>query len=107
MDDVGNKDDALSVFRKEFESLKYFEQLASRDDLTKEQLQKEFQSLLSQFTSLLKNAVKITKIGDLSQRKLLTAKEKIEDLNKQLTESESNVKELNTILMFYIKATEK
>ena len=66
-----------------------------------------FEKLVNDYQSLLKDTVKITRIGDTSQHKLLKAKEKIEILNDKLVESEKNVRELNTILMFYIKATDK
>lgn len=97
----------MQIFRKEFDLLEHYEQVIAQSDLSPEQLRTSFADLLAAYASLLKDTVKLTRIGDASQRKLMNAKEKIESLNDQLVESEKNVRELNTILMFYIKATDK
>jgi tRNA(Phe) wybutosine-synthesizing methylase Tyw3 len=95
------------VFSKEFKALEYYRQKLFLKNLSKDQLYEEMDMLLSNYAALLDDVVKITQIGDKSLKKLMKAKEKIEQLNERLQESERNVKELNTILMFYINATEK
>jgi len=100
-------DNTEEVFNKEFEKLKFFKDLLIRNDVSADELNQSLKNLLKDYESLLSDAVKITRIGDVSQHKLLKAKEKIEELNAKLVESERNVRELNTILMFYIKATDK
>lgn len=100
-------DNTEEVFNKEFEKLKFFKDLLNRNDVSVDELNQSLINLVKDYESLLSDAVKITRIGDVSQHKLLKAKEKIEELNAKLVESERNVRELNTILMFYIKATDK
>jgi hypothetical protein len=100
-------DNTEDVFQKEFEKLRFHQELSQQKGNTTEKIIEAYKELINDYESLLSDAVKITRIGDLSQLKLLTAKEKIEDLNAKLVESERNVRELNTILMFYIKATDK
>jgi hypothetical protein len=100
-------DNTKDVFHKEFEKLRYYRQFLQQKDISPKEFNEILGSLINDYESLLSDAVKITRIGDLSQLKLLNAKEKIEDLNTKLMESERNVRELNTILMFYIKATDK
>ncbi len=100
-------DKTKEVFNKEFEKLDHYRNALDSNDQTAVDLKELLKSLIREYESLLSDAVKITRIGDVSQYKLLKAKEKIEDLNTKLVESERNVRELNTILMFYIKATDK
>ena len=100
-------DKTKEVFSKEYDKLDHFKSIMDNEDASAEEVQQAFKALIKDYESLLSDAVKITRIGDVSQYKLLKAKEKIEDLNTKLIESERNVRELNTILMFYIKATDK
>ena len=100
-------DGVLEIFSKEFQKIDNYQKLSENDKATKADIRDAFGKLLQDYKILLKDTVKITRIGDVSQHKLLKAKEKIEVLNEKLVESEKNVRELNTILMFYIKATDK
>lgn len=109
MDLDKKKDTAKEVFSKEYEKLDFYKEKLTQEpvNLTIDELRNLFNDLVQDYESLLSDAVKITRIGDVSQLKLLKAKEQIEELNNKLVESERNVRELNTILMFYIKATDK
>ncbi|MBW6478745.1 MAG: hypothetical protein K0B37_04890 [Bacteroidales bacterium] len=100
-------DGVLDMFRKEYERLESYQKILENDGVPHNELLDAFTKLINDYQALLKDTVKITRIGDTSQHKLLKAKEKIEVLNEKLVESEKNVRELNTILMFYIKATDK
>jgi predicted RNase H-like nuclease (RuvC/YqgF family) len=100
-------DKTEDVFQKEFEKLRSHREILQQKDISAHIILDAYKELIKDYESLLSDAVKITRIGDLSQLKLMNAKEKIEDLNTKLIESERNVRELNTILMFYIKATDK
>lgn len=100
-------DNTREVFHKEFDNLDYFKQFLEKNDADPDQTRQVMEKMVKNYEALLLDAVKITRIGDTSQYKLLKAKEKIEELNEKLVESERNVRELNTILMFYIKATDK
>lgn len=100
-------DGVLEMFRKEYERLESYQKILENDAVSQSELLDAFQKIVNDYKALLKDTVKITRIGDTSQHKLLKAKEKIETLNEKLVESEKNVRELNTILMFYIKATDK
>ncbi len=100
-------DGVLDMFKKEYQKLEEFQKILEKNTASRDELLEAFEKLVNDYQSLLKDTVKITRIGDSSQYKLLKAKEKIEILNDKLVESEKNVRELNTILMFYIKATDK
>ncbi len=107
MDDNRRIDSTKEVFSSEFEKLDFYKKAVEEKSNSAGELLEILQNLSKDYEALLGDAVKITRIGDVSQYKLLKAKEKIEDLNTKLVESERNVRELNTILMFYIKATDK
>lgn len=107
MNENWRSDRTREVFQKEFEKLEHYRHIAGNINITADELFEHFKNLIRDYDALLMDSVKITRIGDVSQNKLLKAKEKIEDLNAKLVESERNVRELNTILMFYIKATDK
>lgn len=100
-------DGVQDMFKKEYQRLEEFQKILDNNIASRDELMVAFEKLVNDYQSLLKDTVKITRIGDTSQHKLLKAKEKIEILNDKLVESEKNVRELNTILMFYIKATDK
>lgn len=107
MDENRRIDTSKEVFNKEFEKLDFYKNALADKNMSAGEVMELLHNLTKEYEALLNNAVKITRIGDVSQYKLLKAKEKIEDLNTKLVESERNVRELNTILMFYIKATDK
>ncbi len=95
------------IYQDELDFLASAEKVAQNENISKEELTVEYNSLVKKYKSLLKDTIKITRIGDSSQKKLILAKEEIEGLNSKLQESEQNLKELNSIIMHYIKATEK
>ncbi len=104
---ISRTEDIKKMFVKEYEVLEKNQKLIKNGSQTKKELFEGLSEMVEQYNSLLTDAIKITKIGDASQRKLMKANEKIETLNEKLKESEQNVKELNTIFMHYIKATDR
>lgn len=95
------------IFKTEYEIIDKCYKVLEKPDLTFDQLRIEFADLIHAYNSLLNDTVKMTRIGDKTQSKLVKAREEIEQLNDKLSESERNIRELNTILMQYIDATEK
>jgi hypothetical protein len=95
------------IFKPEFERIEKCYRVIELESLSFDMLKIEFADLLNAYSSLLNDTLKMTRIGDKTQSKLVKAREEIEQLNEKLQESEHNIKELNTILMHYIDATEK
>ncbi len=95
------------IYKPEFNRIDKCYQVLENKDVNLDQLKIEFADLINAYSSLLNDTVKMTRIGDKTQSKLVKAREEIEKLNDKLSESEKNVKELNSILMHYIDATEK
>ncbi len=70
------------VFKSEYDILEKSRDLAKKPDLSKDQMIKEYQKLLEYYRLLLKDAVKITTIGDINQKKLYESHKEIEKQKK-------------------------
>lgn len=66
------------VFKIEFAELEKFKKIAKKRDLSREELFQEYDKLLEAYRSLLIDAAKITKIGDINQKKLFKSHTTIE-----------------------------
>lgn len=75
------------VFKKERAIVEKSKNFIDRKDLTPEELQEEYLQLLEAYQSLLNESSKITKIGDINQRKLFDAKTEIESQKETLYKS--------------------
>lgn len=100
------KDKFNSLFSKELKRIENWEAFFATDEsLDVDKLREVVAEILSCYKKLLKDSLKITSMGDSAQRKLIKAQEEITILNERLQDSEQNIKELNGILLEYIKAT--
>lgn len=75
---------AAQIYVKEFELVDRVQKIASDPDISPEQLLKEYNQLGEEYNKLLKQIIKITRIGDANQRKLLQANEQIERQREEL-----------------------
>lgn len=66
------------VFKIEFAELERFSKISMDRDLSREKLLQEYDKLLESYRSLLIEAAKITKIGDINQKKLFKSHTNIE-----------------------------
>ena len=72
------------VFKKERAIVDKSKTFIDRKDLTCDELQEEYVQLLESYQSLLNESSKITKIGDINQRKLFDANTEIEGQKEKL-----------------------
>ncbi len=72
------------VFKKERAIVEKSKTVVERKGLTYEELQQEYIQLLNAYQSLLNESSKITKIGDINQKKLFDANSKIESQKEKL-----------------------
>lgn len=77
--------DAAQIYAREFQLLEKTKNIRSNGELTKAELHNEYTRLSSEYGKLLKQTIKITRIGDSNQRKLLTANEQIEKQKEELS----------------------
>lgn len=77
--------DAARVYRREFQLLERIRDIQNNFSISKDQLLKEYSDIGKEYSKLLKQAIKITRIGDSNQRKLLLANEQIEKQKEELS----------------------
>ncbi|MCS7212025.1 MAG: adenylate/guanylate cyclase domain-containing protein [Chloroherpetonaceae bacterium] len=78
---------AAEVFRSELQVVERAAQVLKDSSLRYEDLLREYRTLAQEYHLLLQEAIKITKVGDTMQEKLLKAQEQLQDLNAKLSEA--------------------
>ncbi|RFM24907.1 MAG: GGDEF domain-containing protein [Candidatus Thermochlorobacter aerophilum] len=76
--------DIEEIFKAELEISKHTEAVLANEDISKEQLFEEYQRLADEYRHLLRQAMKITRIGDSTQEKLLRTQEELSAANEKL-----------------------
>jgi diguanylate cyclase (GGDEF)-like protein len=76
--------DAAQVYVREYQLLERIRNIQNNPDLLKEDFKKHYAELGKEYAKLLKQTIKITRIGDSNQRKLLYANEQIEKQKEEL-----------------------
>ena len=77
--------DTGSIYERESQLVEKISQLQAGDFTSRAELFREFLELSNEYAKLLKQTIKITRIGDSNQRKLFLANEKIEEQKKELS----------------------
>jgi diguanylate cyclase (GGDEF)-like protein len=75
------------IYEREFQLLDRIREIEQDSSVPKEVLLKEYLELGKAYDTLLKKTLKMTKIGDSNQKKLLTANEKIERQKVELSKA--------------------
>lgn len=93
-------DNLAEMFKSELETLEQFHRTINSTNLTFEELLHEYRSLGERYENLVRQAGKLTRIGDVAQRKLMNAKselatqsEIIERANAELQEKNERLRE--------------
>lgn len=89
-----NISEAAQIYAQETRILEKIQEIQSLDSISFAELKKEYIALGERYNRLLKQVIKITHIGDSNQKKLFSAKEKIE---KQKEELNIAYKKLDTL----------
>lgn len=76
--------DIEEIFKAELEISKHSEAILASEDISKEKLFEEYQRLAEEYRHLLRQTMKITRIGDSTQEKLLRAQEELAEANEKL-----------------------
>lgn len=77
--------DAAQVYVREYQLLERIRNIQNNPDLLKEDFKKHYAELGKEYAKLLKQTIKITRIGDSNQHKLLVANEQIEKQKEELS----------------------
>ncbi|MCK4311850.1 MAG: HAMP domain-containing histidine kinase [Candidatus Cloacimonetes bacterium] len=86
------------IFQKEMDILKNSNEVLKRNNISKKDLLIEFKVLKEHFEKLLSVSRKITKLSDIYERRLLKAKEQIENQKEELSLHQEHLELINTIL---------
>jgi len=77
--------DAAQIYVREFQLLKRVNEIKNGPFIPREELLNEYIKIGTEYAKLLRQAIKITRIGDSNQRKLLLANEEIEHQREELS----------------------
>jgi class 3 adenylate cyclase len=100
------------MFKSELDALEQYRRVVNTPDISFEELLDEYRLLGERYDSLLKQAAKLTRIGDVAQRKLINAKaelaaqsalieranSELQEKNERLKESIEEINQLNLVL---------
>lgn len=78
---------AAQIYEQEFQLLEKIKKIQTGNAISYEELLKEYIALGEEYGKLLKQAIKITRVGDSNQKKLFLANEKIEKQKEELSKA--------------------
>jgi len=88
--------DISSVYNRENEILESAIEHIESEDVSNEDLKKGYKRLIKNYKKLLRQTIKITKVGDSNQRKVLLANDKIEKQNDELERARAEADRANS-----------
>ncbi|KAA3606488.1 MAG: hypothetical protein DWQ06_01205 [Calditrichaeota bacterium] len=87
-----------TIFNKENSVLKSAKETLANENLSPELIKDELEKVVKAFEKLLKENEKLTKLGDIMDRKLFAYKEEIETKKNSLEEAIGKIRQLEGIL---------
>lgn len=95
MKEISNNKTSKNMFQNELDVVKKSQNIQNKPGITKKQLQKEYQFLSAKYEKLVKEMIKITRIGDMHYKKLMEANDQIQEHKKILEELTQQLLEAN------------
>jgi two-component system sensor histidine kinase/response regulator len=95
MKEISKDKTKKSMFHNELDVVKNAQNLQNKPGITKNQLQKEYQFLSAKYEKLVKEMIKITRVGDMHYKKLMEANDQIQEHKKILEELTQQLLEAN------------
>ncbi len=95
MKDTSNDKTRKCMFQSELDVVKKTQKVQNNPGLAKKQLQNEYQFLSTKYEKLVKEMIKITRVGDRHYKKLMEAKDQIQEHKKILEELTQQLLEAN------------
>lgn len=95
MKELSNDKTSKSMFQNELDVVKKTQNVQNKPGITKKQLQKEYQFLSQKYEKLVKEMIKITRVGDMHYKKLMEANDQIHEQKKILEELTQQLLEAN------------
>jgi signal transduction histidine kinase len=95
MKEISNDKTRKMMFQNELDVVKKTQNIQNKPGITKKQLQEEYQFLSTKYEKLVKEMIKITRIGDMHYKKLMEANDQIQEHKKILEELTQQLLEAN------------
>jgi signal transduction histidine kinase len=95
MKEISKDKTGKSMFQNELDVVKKTQNIQNKPGITKNQLQKEYQFLSAKYEKLVKEMIKITRVGDMHYKKLMEANDQIQEHKKILEELTQQLLEAN------------
>lgn len=95
MKEISNDKTRKSMFQNELDVVKKTQNVQNKPGITKKHLQKEYQFLSAKYEKLVKEMIKITRVGDMHYKKLMEANDQIQEHKKILEELTRQLLEAN------------
>ena len=95
MKEISKDKTGKSMFQNELDVVKKTQNIQKKPGITKKQLQKEYQFLSAKYEKLVREMIKITRIGDMHYKKLMEANDQIQEHKKILEELTQQLLEAN------------
>ena len=95
MKEISDDKTSKSMFQSELDVVKKTQNVQNNPGIEKKQLQNEYQFLSSKYEKLVKEMIKITRVGDMNYKKLMEAKDQIQEHKKILEELTQQLLEAN------------
>lgn len=95
MKEISEDKSSKSMFQSELDVVKKTQFVQNNPGIEKKQLQKEYQFLSTKYEKLVKEMIKITRVGDMHYKKLMEAKDQIQEHKKILEELTQQLLEVN------------
>jgi signal transduction histidine kinase len=95
MKEISNDKTKKSMFQNELDVIKRAQDIQNKPGITKKQLQNEYNFLSAKYEKLVKEMIKITRIGDMHYKKLMEANDQIQEHKQILEELTQQLLEAN------------
>jgi len=98
MTDKGkNKSRIAGIFNKEWQTAEHSQDVQKNTDITKEKLAKEYRTLSQAYKKMLKEMMKLTRIGDVNYKKLMEANDRIREQKTKLEQLNNELRAANAV----------
>lgn len=98
MTDKGkDKSRIAEIFKKEWQTAEHSLDVQKDTSISKEKLAKEYRTLSQGYKKLLKEMMKLTRIGDVNYKKLMEANDRIQEQKTKLEKLNNELREANAV----------
>lgn len=98
MTDKGkDKSRIAEIFKKEWQTAEHTQDVQKNSDISKEKLTKEYRTLSQAYKKMLKEMMKLTRIGDVNYKKLMEANDRIREQKSKLEQLNNELRAANAV----------